>query len=227
MPKKSKIPPAEKIQAVEAYLDGKLGFTEACKKHEINGSVWRAWVRLYKTYGSEGLVPQARNRKYSKELKMQVVIEYLGGEISLLGLCSKYRITNHSQVQQWIKRYIGQKGFKNPNSGSEIHMTKGRETALEERIEIVSSCIENEKDYARAVEKYQVSYQQIYSWVHKYEEFGVDKLIDKRGKRKSFEEMTEVERLRAELRLLTAENSQKDMEIDILKKVQEVERRRG
>jgi len=39
--------------------------------------------------------------------------------------------------------------------------------------------------------------------------------------------MTEVERLRAELKILEAKNKQKEMEIEILKKVQEVERRRG
>ena len=227
MSRKPKVSADEKIRAVEAYLNGKLGFTEACKKYEIDRSVWRAWIRLYKTYGPEGLVPRSKNQRYSKELKLQVVIEYLAGGVSLFELCSKYQITSHSMVMQWTKRYNGQKGFKNPNSGSEIYMTKGRETTLAERIEIVSYCIENGKDYGKTIEKYQISYQQIYSWVQKYEKFGVDKLTDKRGKRKSFEEMTEVERLRAENKLLEAENRQKDMVIEILKKVQEVERRRG
>ena len=105
-------------------------------------------------------------------------------------------------------------------------MTKGRLTTLDERIEIVSYCIAKGKDYAAAIEKYGVSYQQIYSWVGKYEKKGVDGLIDKRGKRKSLDEMTEVERLRAEIKMLKAENEQKEMEIAVLKKVQEIERRR-
>ncbi|MGI6772006.1 MAG: helix-turn-helix domain-containing protein [Acutalibacteraceae bacterium] len=50
------------------------------------------------------------------------------------------------------------------------------------------------KDYGKAVEKYHVSYQQIYNWVKKYEESGVNGLIDRRGKRKPLEEMTDVER---------------------------------
>lgn len=79
-------------------------------------------------------------------------------------------------------------------------MTKGRVTTLDERIEIISYCIENAKDYGKAVEKYHVSYQQIYNWVKKYEESGVNGLIDRRGKRKPLEEMTDVERLRAELK---------------------------
>lgn len=49
-------------------------------------------------------------------------------------------------------------------------MTKGRNTTYEERIEIVSYCIEHGNDYTGTIEKYGVSYQQIYSWVRKYNE---------------------------------------------------------
>ena len=67
----------------------------------------------------------------------------------------------------------------------------------------------------------------IYNWVKKHEESGVNGLIDRRGKRKPLEEMTDVERLRAELKILEAENKQKEMENHLLKKLEEVERRRG
>ena len=45
--------------------------------------------------------------------------------------------------------------------------------------------------------------------------------------RKLLEEMTEVERLRAENKILKAGNEKKEMEIAVLKKLQEIERRRG
>lgn len=105
-------------------------------------------------------------------------------------------------------------------------MTKGRSTTLDERIEIVSYCLANGKDYGATIEKYGVSYQQMYSWVRKYEEKGLDGLIDKRGKRKPVEEMNEIERLKLENKMLRAENKQKEMEIAVLKKLQEIERRR-
>lgn len=105
-------------------------------------------------------------------------------------------------------------------------MTKGRATTLDERIEMVSFCLAKGKDYGLTMEKYNVSYQQIYSWVRKYEERGVDGLIDRRGKRKTLDEMSEVERLQAENKMLRAEIERKEMENAILKKLQEIERRR-
>lgn len=105
-------------------------------------------------------------------------------------------------------------------------MTKGRETTLNERIEIVSYCIEHGKDYQLTIQKYGVSYNQIYSWVRKYEEKGIDGLIDKRGRKKPESEMDENDRLRAENRLLKAENRRLEVELAVRKKLKELERRR-
>ncbi|MDD3074849.1 MAG: helix-turn-helix domain-containing protein [Eubacteriales bacterium] len=105
-------------------------------------------------------------------------------------------------------------------------MTKGRKTMLDERIEIVSYCIANGKNYAAAIERYNVSYSQIYSWVRRYELEGPDGLIDKRGKRKPEDKMTEEELLHAHVKMLNAEIKHKDMEIAVLKKLREIERRR-
>ena len=101
-------------------------------------------------------------------------------------------------------------------------MTKGRKTTQEERSQIVAFCIEHGKDYALTVETYQVSYQQIYSWVRKYEASGVDGLVDRRGKTKPVDELTETERLRQENRMLQAKLKDKEMEIALLKKLREL-----
>ena len=61
----------------------------------------------------------------------------------------------------------------------------------------------------------------------KYEAHGIDGLKDNRGKRKDFDDMTELEKLRAENRILRAEKKQAEMEADFLKKLAEIERRRG
>lgn len=101
-------------------------------------------------------------------------------------------------------------------------MTKGRKTTQEERAQIVAFCIEHGKDYGLTVETYKVSYQQIYSWVRKYEVSGVDGLVDRRGKAKPEDELTEAERLRQENHMLQAKLKDKEMEIALLKKLREL-----
>lgn len=227
MPQKGKLSPEDKIAVVERYLAGELSLSVFEAQYAINGRTLQDWVRKYQSEGPEGLLIKSEQRRYDPDTKRKAAREYLDGGISLRELCSKYQISDKRVVQRWIQKYTDCEEFKVRYTGGESRMTKGRPTTLEERIEIVSYCIEKGRDYAAAIDKYQVSYQQIYSWVRKYEASGVDGLRDKRGKRKSVEEMSEVERLLAENKLLMAENKRQEMEIDILKKLQELERRRG
>jgi transposase len=103
-------------------------------------------------------------------------------------------------------------------------MAKGRKATQDERIEIVSYCIANNRDYGKTIEKFGVSYQQIYSWVRKYEKDGADGLADRRGKRKDEASMSEMEKLRAQLKLKEAENLRLQMENELLKKLEALER---
>ncbi len=61
----------------------------------------------------------------------------------------------------------------------------------------------------------------------KYESKGVEALKDNRGKRKSLDSMSELEKLRAEVKILRAEKERAEMEVAFLKKLEEIERRRG
>ena len=164
-----------------------------------------------------------KNKKYTKELKMQAVQDYLSGNGSQWSICKKYEISHHSILQSWIKWYNGHKVFREPSSAKgEIYMTKGRKTTQEERAEIVAFCIEHGKDYGLTVETYSVSYQQIYAWVRKYEEKGVEGLTDRRGKAKPDNELTEADRLRQENKILQAKIKDQEMEIALLKKLREL-----
>ena len=164
-----------------------------------------------------------KNKVYSAELKLQAVQDYLTGKGSLRQICKQYEIRDNRQLRHWILCYNGHKDFKERSGArGEIYMTKGRKTTQEERAQIVAFCIEHGKDYALTVETYQVSYQQIYSWVRKYEASGVDGLVDRRGKTKPEDELTEAERLRQENRMLQAKLKDKEMEIALLKKLREL-----
>lgn len=228
MGRKEKISYEEKLEAVERYKRGEGSQKSISREHGIHKSSFQKWIANYESMGSSGLVCKHTNNRYSVDCKVGAVEAYLRGEGSLESICTKYGLRSKKQLQDWIALYNGHKELQaTGGQGRGICMTKGRLTTLEERIEIVSYCISQGKDYGATIEKYGVSYQQIYSWVHKYGEHGVAGLMDKRGKRKPLEIMTEIERLRAENKMLRAEKKQKDMEIDVLKKVQEIERRRG
>ena len=164
-----------------------------------------------------------KNKKYSPELKIAAVKAYLSGEGSLIQICKKFEILRHKQLQDWIMWYNGHKENKRHNSAKgEIYMTKGRKTTQQERAEIVAFCIEHNKDYGLTVETYGVSYQQIYAWVRKYEESGVNGLKDNRGRTKPVDEMSEIEKLKAEMKILEAKNRQLEIENEFIKKLQEL-----
>lgn len=132
-----------------------------------------------------------KNKKYSKELRLRAVMDYLNGGGSLKEICRKYEVLDDKSLRNWIVWYNGHKEFKERSSAKgEIYMTKGRKTTQEERAEIVAFCLEHGRDYGLTIETYKVSYQQIYSWAKKYDEKGVQGLVDRRGKSKPEEELT-------------------------------------
>jgi transposase len=73
-----------------------------------------------------------------------------------------------------------------------------RETAIRKRKEIVEYCIKHKHDYKGTASIYDVSYNQVYSWVKKYDENGEEGLSDKRGHHKTDDQVDELERLRRE-----------------------------
>jgi len=96
-------------------------------------------------------------------------------------------------------------------------MTKGRKTTLEERTGIVVFCLENDHNYVLTAKEFKISYAQVYSWVRKYKASGLAELKDTRGKGKTIEDMTDLEKLKAEKKILEARNYRLQMENDLLK----------
>lgn len=214
----------EIIKAVERYKNGETSQGAEAKRLGVSQQTFQDWIRKHETFGIDGF-EHTGHRNYPRELKKSAVNAYLSGEGSHAAICKKYGISSRTQLQNWIKMYNGHRELRpSGGRGSDIYMTKGKATTYEERIEIVSYCIEHGNDYPATIERYGVSYQQIYSWVRKYNEKGAEGLVDKRGKRKAESEMTEVEKLRAENRMLEARNRRLEMENAVLKKLEELER---
>ena len=164
-----------------------------------------------------------KNNSYSVELKYRSVGDYLSGEGTLREICRKYGIRSTHQLRNWIKLYNGHTELKCHTGGS--RMTKGRDTTYEERITLVKECIENGYNYTAIAQKYQVGYQQIYTWVQKYKKNGEDALKDRRGRhKKNHKPQTEEEKLKLEVATLKRQLYLAQMENDVLKKLQELER---
>jgi transposase-like protein len=226
MGRKSKVSYEQKLSVVKDYLEGKKSQGQMAREHNVALISIQRWISLYQSMGETGLTTSSKNAQYPKELKYAAVKEYISGILSQLDICKKYNIRSAAQLSNWILKYNGHEKLKSSGSGGRIFMAKGRNTTFEERIEIVKYCIEHDRNYNETAEKHKVSYQQVYSWTVKYNKSGIDVLVDRRGKRKSEDELTEIDRLRAQNKLLEAKNRRLEMENEVLKKLKEIERGR-
>ena len=217
----------EKVKILSEYLDGTYGFREVCRRYNINQGSLKDWKRLYETFGLSGLKTESKTSHYSKEVKESAVRDYLSHALTVPEILKKYQIRSGTQLRKWIMKYNGHEKIKSSGTGRNSIMTKGRKTTFEERVEIVQYCIAHDHNYSETSEKYQVSYQQARSYTVKYESGGVEALKDNRGKRKNPDELSELEKLRAEIKILRAEKERAEMETSFLKKLDEIERRRG
>ncbi len=216
----------EKIAAVNLYFDGDVSQRQLAESMGVALATVQQWIRNYESMGEDAFLMK-NNKSYSKELKTQAAQDYLDGKGSLNDICKKYGIRAISKLGKWIKQYNGHGELRSSGTGGSLVMTKGRKTTFEERVGIVQYCIAHERNYAEAAEKHQVSYQQARNYTVKYEAGGVEALRDNRGKRKKLNEMDELGKLRAEVKILRAEKERAEMEAPFLKKLAEIERGRG
>lgn len=104
-------------------------------------------------------------------------------------------------------------------------MRKAKSTTIEERLQITKESIASGKNYYELANKYNVSYQQVRTWTLRYEKLGVQGLEDRRGKRKKDQiPRTELEKAKIEIEKLKHQLYVTEMERDLLKKLNELER---
>lgn len=224
MSQKSKFSPEEKIEVVESILRGEVGLEEAARRIQANDATISRWKSIYLSEGPTGLLDQAKNKAYSKELKLKAINDYLSGKGSLQDISQKYGLRSPNQLSQWLKVYNAHGDIKARGSGGGSYMRKARQTTYEERLKIVRDCLANDKNYGAMALKYNCSYQQVRNWVKRYEEMGSAGLEDRRGKRAgSMPSRTPEEELRDKIAELERKNKDLQMENDLLKKVRELE----
>ena len=226
MSKRKKIKLEDKVRIAKACTNGNISLHLAAEQLGVHKSVVADWVRLYQTEGLGALLPRKSNRRYDTAIKKAAVKDYLSGKGSIREICKIYKIRSTHQLRDWIKVYNGHRDFRKQTGGS--HMTKGRETTKAERIAVAKACIANGKNYGEVAIAYNVSYQQARSWTLKYIESGESALEDRRGQRKKDQHpRTDLEQAQIEIEQLKHKLRMLEMENHLLKKLEEIERRRG
>ncbi|WP_400246790.1 transposase [Niallia sp. JL1B1071] len=215
----------EKFEIIMAYVDRQTSISDFCQQYGISTRALHDWLYLFQTYGTSGLQASSGWKRYTKEVKTAAVLDYLSGGYSLIEITHKYEISSRSVLKDWIKKYNDHRELKETKRMNNS-MIKGRSTTQEERLEIVMYSLQNGKNYQQTSTQFNVSYQQVYQWVRKYEEHGEEGLIDKRGQRKSEPELTPEEKIQREMKRLERENERLRAENAFLKKLEELERRR-
>ena len=222
---KEKVTAEERIEAAKACTEGRMSQAEAARRLGMHKSTVEEWVKRYKAGGVLAFKEQGHNSVYPEELKAEAVREYLERKGSLKEISAKNGMRSTNQLRSWIKVYNSGGDFGHKLSGGS-RMKQGRETTQEERITIAKDCLENGCNYGETAIKYNVSYQQVYTWVKKFKELGEAGLEDRRGKRITEQEpRTELEEARGRIAQLEHELYMARMERDLLKKLDELERR--
>ena len=229
MGRKTKYSKELKLETVKRYLKGESNIS-LCNEYRIpyrKGKTIISWANKYVALGESAFDESHINKSYSKELKERVIKEYLDGNDSLEGIANRYNISSVSIVINWVKKYNEGIEIKDYNPKGDVYTMKSRNSAFEERLEIVRYVLTNNLDYKGAADKYTVPYASIYQWVKKYNEFGEDGLKDGRGRPSSNvnKELSIEEKQAIEIERLKKELERQKMINEVLKKNVEIRKR--
>lgn len=222
----SKSPHTPEFRAMvsQEYLDGLGSYDALAAKYQIGRTQLREWIAKYRQHGLSAFQSTKGNAPYSSEFKTLCAEAVLSGQASVDHIVAKFNISSRKVLRDWISMYNANRELKDYDPKREVYMAEARrKTTIEERMEIVQYCIEHDRNYKDTASLYDVSYSQVYSWVKKYDADGEDGLSDKRGHHKTDGEVDELERLRRENLRLKCQLEEKDMVVELLKKVKEFE----
>lgn len=212
-----------KLKMVKEYLNKGIPAKALSNKYGCDAIYIRFLAKKYQTHGTRAILASQNNQSYTAEFKHMVVKEYMKGQKSLRALAIEYNINSSSHIHTWKKLYNEHKELNSYNSYGGKNMTKGRRITYEERIDIIEDYLKNGKSYASTAKKYDLSYQQIYNWVRKYNEYGVTSLLDNRIKSTKVEDSKQIEKLEAENKILKARLERLEIELELKKKLKELQ----
>ena len=215
-----------RLELLYGYQKTESGLKVYADMHHVNQNTMTRWIRQFLLHGLAGVRHRSLNHRYLLNTKIEAVKEYQAG-FPGEKIIEKYDIRSLSQLKQWSIQYNNDE-LKTKSRKRVRKM--GRKVSFEEKCKIVQWVLDHDNDYQGATIQFNVSYQRVYSWVHKYHEAADswEALKDNRGHRKPqkvLEEMTEKERLEAEIKRLKKINREMELEIAFAKKLVEIRNR--
>lgn len=224
MGKRIEIDIAEKEFLIRECLAGRLRMREAARRAGVGHSTMHTWISRYRAEGTAALTEDGNKerRTYSEEIRQKAVEEYLSGQGSSMAIAEKYKLRSGNLVLDWVKEYHRHRENLKKTGG--VSVAK-RKYTLEDRVQVVREHLEEGKRFSELSGQYGVTVHVVRNWVKRYQEMGVAGLEDRRGKRLAAQTpRTPEEALRIKNACLERENYLLKLELDLLKKVKELER---
>lgn len=111
---------AFKLQVVQEYLDGPLGYSALAKKHAIpDAATVRKWVTFFQEFGLEGLKRKRKKTVYPVQFKVDVLhfMKETGASYSETAIA--FGMNNPSLIANWNRAFQenGIKGLKPKQKG--------------------------------------------------------------------------------------------------------------
>ena len=122
------------------------------------------WIKQFLLAGLAGLIRPKHNQRYSLKTKLAAVRDYQTNGLTRSEVLTKYKIRSGSQLNQWIIQYNSDKLTVTYATRKRVKKM-GRKVSFDEKKQIVQWTIDNQNNYQAAADKYDLSYQQVYSWV--------------------------------------------------------------
>ena len=157
-------------QYIHLYIDEGKSFRELSEGYGLllSGSTFHQKSLRYQEYGLTGIQIHSKNNQYTKAFKENVIREHLEEGTPALQLARKYNVPSHETVRNWIIKYTKGENMRSYTPKPEVYTMKSKKKTQEEKIQIVKDYLGNGLSYKEAAKKYQVSYNNVYSWVQKY-----------------------------------------------------------
>ena len=221
MGRKTKYTVEQKLRAVEDVLIHHKSKTSVCKSLHKNLALNKLnyWIAQYKAAGVVGLKTDSKNNSYSNDDKM-LAVQFVKDGHSVVETSRTFLIPD-SIIRGWLKCY-------NSPKGRNIHMgNKGGKSIKKQYFDIdtmekaVKECIESGYDYKGVASKYTIKYGALYTWVKKYEAYGIEGL-----KRKHTDPKSSKNAVLSETDKLKEENAKKDRRIKELEETIEILKKR-